>query len=60
MVTGRVQQMAQALMRANHAVGCSYIEDIAMDRSSHNIDECLAPVRAHHSLFLLIRLILFV
>jgi hypothetical protein len=42
----RVQELVAALVRANHAAACAYVEEVAMDKSQHGIGEHLAPVRA--------------
>jgi CCR4-NOT transcription complex subunit 1 len=42
---GLVNDIAAALVRANHGVGCAYIEEVAMERSTQGIEEHLMPVR---------------
>jgi CCR4-NOT transcription complex subunit 1 len=40
-----VDEVAGMLGRANHSIGCEYIERIAAERSLKDIEEYLAPVR---------------
>jgi CCR4-NOT transcription complex subunit 1 len=41
----RTNEIATLLMRANHAMACSYIEQFAVDKATGEIEEHIAPVR---------------
>jgi CCR4-NOT transcription complex subunit 1 len=44
-IKDRINDIATVLMRANHAMACSYIEQVAVDRAAVDIEEHVAPVR---------------